>query len=214
LPRRQDPAHPDAELIAAVTTPVAPAPVAAAPVASDPGLGDTIRRLRLDKGLPLRAVAERASVSESFLSQVERGIADPSIASLRRIADALGERVASFFTETTVSGSLVRVRDRRRMVHPARAWEDAILTPSTARRLQIGQFSLAPGRGSGEELYSHAGDEECVIGQTGQLHVQVDTQLYVLSPGDALLLDPSVPHGMWASDEAASGMWVVTPGLY
>jgi transcriptional regulator with XRE-family HTH domain len=213
LARRHDPAHPAAELIGAVTT-SAPAPTVAAPVASDPGLGDTIRRLRLDKGLPLRAVAERASVSESFLSQVERGIADPSIASLRRIADALGERVASFFTESTASGSLVRVSDRRTMVHPMRDWEDALLTPANARRLQIGYFAVQPGRGSGEELYSHAGDEECVIGQAGQLHVQVDTDLYVLEPGDALLLDPSVPHGMWAREEAASGMWVVTPGLY
>jgi transcriptional regulator with XRE-family HTH domain len=213
LARRHDPAHPAAELIGAVTTSPSAPPVAA-PVASDPGLGDTIRRLRLDKGLPLRAVAERASVSESFLSQVERGIADPSIASLRRIADALDERVASFFTETTASGSLVRVADRRTMVHPLRDWKDALLTPANARRLQIGYFAVQPGRGSGEELYSHAGDEECVIGQTGQLHVQVEADRYVLEPGDALLLDPSVPHGMWAGDEAASGMWVVTPGLY
>jgi transcriptional regulator with XRE-family HTH domain len=214
LARRQDPAHPAAELIGAATTTVAPTPAAAVPMASDRNLGDTIRRLRLEKGLSLRAVAERASVSESFLSQVERGIADPSIASLRRIADALGERVASFFTETTASGSLVRVQDRRKMIHPARAWEDSILTPGSARRLQIGSFALQPGRGSGEELYSHAGDEECVIGQTGRLHVQVDKELYVLEPGDALLLDPAVPHGMWATEEAASGMWVVTPGLY
>jgi transcriptional regulator with XRE-family HTH domain len=186
-----------------------------APVASDPGLGDTIRRLRLEKKLSLRIVAEQAAVSESFLSQVERGIADPSIASLRRIADALGERVASFFTETTVSGSLVRVQDRRKMVHPSRAWEDALLTPSTARKLQIGYFVVQPGRGSGEELYSHPGDEECIIGQTGRLHVQVESELYVLEPGDAVLLDPSRQHGMWAGEgEAASGMWVVTPGLY
>jgi len=187
----------------------------AAPVASDPGLGDTIRRLRLDKGLSLRVVADRASVSESFLSQVERGIADPSIASLRRIADALGERVAAFFTEATVSGSLVRVADRRKMVHPTRAWEDALLTPSTARKLQIGYFTVQPGSGSGDELYTHAGEEECVVGQSGRLHVQVEADLYVLQPGDALLLDPSRQHGMWSGDgEPASGLWVVSPGLY
>ena len=180
--------------------------------AAEQGLGDIIRRLRGEKGLSLRVVAEKAAVSESFLSQVERGIAEPSIASLRRIADALDERVAAFFTETTTPGALVRVADRRKLAHPRSAWEDALLTPSTARRLQIGYFTLNAGD---QELYTHPGDEECVIGQAGQLHVQVDAEHYVLEPGDSLLLDPSLPHGMWAGEgQTAAGLWVVTPAVY
>ena len=60
-------------------------------------LGQRIREVRQKKGMTLREAAVAADVSESFLSQVERGLANPSVASLRRIADAMGERVASFF---------------------------------------------------------------------------------------------------------------------
>jgi transcriptional regulator with XRE-family HTH domain len=86
----------------------------------DRELGRRIRSLREEKGLSLRAVAEGAGVSESFLSQVERSVASPSVASLRRIAEALGESLASFFAGPGGAGRLVRVGDRRRMVHPRR----------------------------------------------------------------------------------------------
>jgi len=54
-------------------------------------LGQRIRDVRQKKKMTLRDAADAAGVSESFLSQVERGLANPSVASLRRIADAMRE---------------------------------------------------------------------------------------------------------------------------
>ena len=79
-------------------------------------LGVRIRALRERRGLSLRVVAERAGVSESFVSQIERGVASPSVASLRALADALGESIASFFDGSEPVGKLVRVAERRRLV--------------------------------------------------------------------------------------------------
>jgi transcriptional regulator with XRE-family HTH domain len=98
-------------------------------------LGQRIRQVRQKKGMTLREAAEAAAVSESFLSQVERGLANPSVASLRRIADAIHEPVASFFVGEPPQGMLVRVKDRRRLVHPMGMLEDYLLTPAAARRL-------------------------------------------------------------------------------
>jgi len=60
-------------------------------------LGESLRRLREARGLSLRAVAERSGFSASFLSQVENDQASPSIASMERIAAALGVTMGEFF---------------------------------------------------------------------------------------------------------------------
>ena len=61
-------------------------------------LGTRIRSLRQARRLTLRDVAERAGVTESFLSQVERDVTSPSIATVHRIARALDLSIAQLFT--------------------------------------------------------------------------------------------------------------------
>jgi transcriptional regulator with XRE-family HTH domain len=53
-------------------------------------LGTLLRRIRKEKKLTLKAVAEKAGVSEGFLSQVENSVKSPSLASLKNISAALG----------------------------------------------------------------------------------------------------------------------------
>jgi transcriptional regulator with XRE-family HTH domain len=178
-------------------------------------LGQRIRDVRQKKGMTLREAAVAAGVSESFLSQVERGLANPSVASLRRIADAMHERVASFFVGEPPQGMLVRVKDRRRLVHPMGMLEDYLLTPSTARRLQIIYCVAGPGEGSGEESYTHVADEECVVVLSGCLEVSIGDETYTLNGGDALLLDPKNQHGFNnPGPEPATMLWVQTPPLF
>jgi transcriptional regulator with XRE-family HTH domain len=178
-------------------------------------LGQRIREVRQKKGMTLREAAEAADVSESFLSQVERGLANPSVASLRRIADAMHERVASFFVGDASPGMLVRVKDRRRLVHPMGMLEDYLLTPPTARKLQIIYCVAGPGEGSGHERYTHVADEECVIVLSGRLDVGLGDETYSLESGDALLLDPKNPHSFHnPGPEPTTMLWVQTPPLF
>lgn len=178
-------------------------------------LGQRIREVRRKKSMTLREAAEAAGVSESFLSQVERGLANPSVASLRRIADAMHEPVASFFVGEAPTGMLVRVKDRRRLVHPMGMLEDYLLTPPTARKLQIIYCVAGPGEGSGQERYTHVAEEECVVVLSGHLEVTLADETYTLSSGDALLLDPKNPHGFYnPGPEPATMLWVQTPPLF
>ncbi|MFF0910853.1 helix-turn-helix domain-containing protein [Microbacterium sp. HMH0099] len=66
----------------ASATPVSPT--------SDERLGAHLRSLRKARGLTLMQLAEAATLSHPFLSQLERGLARPSMASLERLARALG----------------------------------------------------------------------------------------------------------------------------
>jgi transcriptional regulator with XRE-family HTH domain len=178
-------------------------------------LGQRMREVRRKKKMTLRDAAVAAGVSESFLSQVERGLANPSVASLRRIADAMREPVASFFVGEPQSGMLVRAGERRRLVHPTGTLEDYLLTPATARSLQIIYCVVGPGEGSGPEPYSHVADEECVVVLSGQLEVGLRTEKYALGSGDALLFDPKEPHSFHnPGTEQATTLWVQTPPLF
>ena len=71
-------------------------------------LGETIRRIRAEKGLNLRELAEITKLTPSFLSQVERDLAEPSITSLRKIADALGVPIFYFLMENGKPSPVVR----------------------------------------------------------------------------------------------------------
>jgi transcriptional regulator with XRE-family HTH domain len=178
-------------------------------------LGGRIRSLREGKGLSLRTVADAAGVSESFLSQIERGVASPSVASLRRVAEALGESVGALFEGPLVPGQVVRVGDRRRLLHPQRRWEDVLLTPASSRRLQIILSTIEAGAGSGAEPYSHDSDEECVIVLRGQLEFWVDEEPHFLEEGDSLLFESRRPHRNRNPGPGKSEvLWVITPPSY
>ena len=74
-------------------------------------VGERLRAIRRLRRATLKTVADRAELSESFLSQVERGRANASVASLKRIAAALGVNVADLFEP---NGSTSRPRVLRR----------------------------------------------------------------------------------------------------
>ncbi|MER7796183.1 cupin domain-containing protein [Microbacterium sp. NPDC096154] len=178
-------------------------------------LGRRLRALRRAKGLSLRTVAEGAAVSESFLSQVERGVASPSVASLRRICAALDEPMGALFQQGDEQGRedspLVRVADRRRIFRPDGS-ADYMLTPAAAQHLQIHYNVVAPGRSSGRETYSHAGEEECVIVLEGELSVTWRDRTYRLEKGDALLITPTEGHRFENHGTTpATVLWVITP---
>ena len=178
-------------------------------------LGRKVRELREDRGLSLKALAEKAQVSESFVSQVERGVANPSVASLRRLAGALDASVGSLFQGAKSGGRLVRSAERGRLVHPRRGWEDFLLTPRDARRLQIILSVIEAGEGSGEEPYSHDSDEECVIVLKGSLEFRIGDDEYLLAEGDSLLFESRLPH--WNRNPGPSKaevLWVITPPGY
>src|SRR5262245_40049618 len=107
----------------AVSTPSGPAQAPA-----ELQLGPRIRALRQARRLTLRELATRAGVTESFLSQVEREVTSPSIASVQKIARGLDLAIAELFVEDVPHGRVVRLEDRRRIAYPGLGAIDEFLT--------------------------------------------------------------------------------------
>jgi transcriptional regulator with XRE-family HTH domain len=157
-------------------------------------LGTRIRSLRQARHMTLRDVAQRAGVTESFLSQVERDVASPSIATVHRIARALDLSIAQLFASDTDTGRVVRKEARRRVEYPGLKAVDEFLTSSSASRLQVIMSTIEPGGGTGAEPYTHDSDEEVVVVLAGVLDVWVGDEHYILRDGDAITFPSRLPH--------------------
>ena len=158
-------------------------------------LGARIRALRSGRHETLRQLAARAAVTESFLSQVERGVASPSIASVQRIARALDTSIAELFATDESAGTVVRVHDRRKIVYQGLGAVDEFLTSGLDGRLQVILSTIEPGGGTGDEPYAHDSDEEVVIVLEGRLELWVGDERHVLEAGDSVTYSSRLKHG-------------------
>jgi transcriptional regulator with XRE-family HTH domain len=188
-----------------------PAPAEATPT-PELQLGPRIRSLRQSRNITLRELAERAGVTESFLSQVEREVTSPSIATVQRIARGLDLTIAELFTEEAPRGRIVRRADRRRLTYPGLGAVDEFLTSNMSGRLQVILSTIEPGGGTGDEPYAHDSDEEVVIVLAGQLDLWVADEHHVLHEGDAITYSSRLPHrNVNRGDGPAVVLFCVTP---
>ena len=176
-------------------------------------LGERLRAIRHRRRATLIAVAERADISESFLSQIERGRAGASIATLQRIAGALGVSVADLF-EPDVRGARPRVLRRER--RPALAFgvlgRKFLLTPRPLENLEVFIAELDVGGATAEEAYTHGDSEELVVCLEGTIELHLGQEAHELGTGDSIFYRSSVPHRVVNSgNDVAEVMWIISP---
>ena len=76
-------------------------------------IGQKIKQLRIQKGLTLEELASRSELTKGFLSQMERDLTSPSIATLNDILEALGTTLAEFFKEEKEEQARIRKEAER-----------------------------------------------------------------------------------------------------
>lgn len=150
-----------------------------------------IRELREHKKLSLRKLAELAHVSPGLISQVERGLTQPSLDTLRQIAKALDTPIFSLLDDSLQHVSVVRESERMRL-QSASGVQYSRISPGLGKIEMLEGF-LPPGGSSVGERWSHPA-EECVVVTQGRLLVDVDTQTHSLEVGDSCYFDSSLPH--------------------
>lgn len=188
----------------------------AQPATEEADVGVTIHRLRTARGLSLKDLAARSGLTQSFLSQVERDLTSPSVASLRKVAQAFGVPLAALFQGPAApSDRVVRRAERRQLVHPGKQWRDYLLTPNLKGKLQVILSVIEPGGGSGDEPYAHDSDEECVVILHGQLDFWVGADRYLLEEGDSIVFESRIPHRNRNPGPARTEvLWITTPPSY
>lgn len=159
---------------------------------NSPRIGAMLRLKRRQLDLTLEQVAEAASITKGFLSEVERDKASPSVALLVRLCDVLSLPVGSLFA--TVGSAVVRKAERVPIKFGGARISDYLLSPSSAVKAKVIFSDIAPGGSGGEGLYSLNCEEEFVFVLAGELIVTVDAEETRLDEGDAMTFDPRRPH--------------------
>lgn len=162
-------------------------------VAETAPLGSRIRELRTVRGLTLTALADEAGLSTGLISQVERGLSDPSLETLRRIARVLDVPIFSLFQQDAdATVAVVRKNRRMRVSSPEHDIVYSRVSPGRGR-LEVLHGRLGPRKTSAAEPWSHP-SEECVLVLSGALIVEVAGTDYELAEGDSCYLDSTLPH--------------------
>jgi len=157
-------------------------------------IGSIIRRIRNSEGLSLAEVARRTGLSQSFLSQVERGLTNPSINSLRKVAKALGCPLGIFFEETDRSeGPVVRKRERKILHNTKSRLTYQLLSQDPNHRLQLLITMLEPGASSVDAPMAHRGDEAGLVLQ-GSCAFELGDETFELKEGDAIFITEQTLH--------------------
>jgi transcriptional regulator with XRE-family HTH domain len=177
-------------------------------------LGERLRAIRQLRRRTLKEIASAAGISESFLSQLERGRTNATIATLQRLATALGIEVSDLFTTGSGRPQVLRA-DARQYV----AWGDsgrkALLTPKPFHSLEVVVARFDAGGSTGDEPYTHGDSEELLIVVEGRVHVQLGTEIYELGAGDSVHYQSSTPHRVVnQGSEVAEVMFVISPPSY
>lgn len=157
-------------------------------------VGPRIRALRAERQLSVRSFAGQAGLSPGLISQVERGLADPSLETLRRIAQALSVPIFSLFQQDggTDPVRVVRANERINVRSPHGEIVYARVSAGSGQ-LEVLEGVLEPGGASSEQPWNHP-SEECAVVLSGTLSVQVDGRQWELHENDSCTFDSRLPH--------------------
>ena len=177
-------------------------------------LGERLRQARLDADLSLRALADRAGVSASLLSQLERGVTEPNLSSLRRIATALGTSVGRLVdpveTPRTDGVQVIRSDARRRVDIPDSPLRAELLVPDGGRELEAWIGTLPPADGSDARPRRHPRDEFILILE-GRMKVTHAGGEMLLETGDAVYIHAEANHRLATTESSGVRFLSVIP---
>jgi len=156
-------------------------------------LGKRIRLRRKEINLSLQELAEKTELTPGFLSQIERGLAEPSISSLRRIAKVLDTAMFYFLIDEEDVSPVVRKHERRTISFPEIPMVYELLCPNINHQMEMFLSRMAPGAKSCETPMPHPGEEIAYVLQ-GTMKIRLDQTEHILNEGDTIYYLGSTPH--------------------
>lgn len=164
-------------------------------------VGARLRMLRAGAGLSIRALAERSGLNVNTLSLIENGKTSPSVSTLQQLAGALGVPVTEFFETTKGSKTVVHQKNSER---PRALFAHGVMEDLGAGMSRFGAepliVTLEANADSGKNPIVHTG-REFVYCLEGSVAYTVDTETYLLEPGDSLFFEAYLPH-RWKNADA------------
>lgn len=186
-------------------------PVRAGP--ADRQIGEHLKALRAARGMTLDRLADATGLTKSYLSKIQNSHKVPPIATLSRIAQALGIGIGSFFGDFLESGegaSVVRSHERLPVVRGGTAFGyDYVSLAHDRLRKRMEPFVFTfPSKIDRHVFFDHGG-EEFVFILSGKVIFQVGDERWALEQGDSIYFDAAIPHRGWSVGRDATALVVI-----
>ncbi|MBH1965853.1 MAG: cupin domain-containing protein [Comamonadaceae bacterium] len=180
-------------------------------------LSTRLRQLRRQAGFSVKELAERSEVSVGMISQVERGLANPSVRILERLRIALdvplttlleGDADATRGVPGPVADFVRRAAQRPHFKVTAGGLNKELLSPHGQHDLQFMIIHIPPHSRS-KEILVGPGEKAGLILE-GRITLAVGDRRETLDLGDSFQFDSNIPHGVDNPFEApARVLWIM-----
>jgi transcriptional regulator with XRE-family HTH domain len=178
-------------------------------------IGAKLAKARAERGWSLAQLAERSGLSTAAVHKIEKNGMTPTIASLMKIASALGKSVGYFVEESDSARPVTMIRrDERTRLFTSK--QGLVLENISGRYgpfwVAGAEASLEPFADSGPDPMTHPG-EELVLVLEGRMRFVIDDEQYDLEAGDSLHFRTVRPHA-WSnpSEQPARAIWLAIRG--
>jgi transcriptional regulator with XRE-family HTH domain len=178
-------------------------------------LGNSLRSLREQKGMSLRALAGRTSFSASFLSQIENGQCSPSISSMEKIAHALGVTLGQFFLSANQQAvNIVRAGDR---AHMALEWSRAEIASlgslTNGSQFRVSMLTIKPGGFTGKQATPSISDEFAMV-FAGRVILKLQDGEQILERGDSVTITTGATRQWRNESDSFAEILIISLGIY
>jgi transcriptional regulator with XRE-family HTH domain len=173
-------------------------------------LGARIRQAREAMGLSVRGLAREIGVSASLLSQVENGLAQPSVGTLWALVEALELSLDGLVASPAHAATLVQRADERPALELSGGvlWERLSAAPDPDADFAFVTYPAGADSGADDPPSSHQGKEYGFV-ISGTLCIEVGDETLELGPGDSVVFGSDTPHRFRAlGSEPVQAVWL------
>ncbi|WP_392507802.1 helix-turn-helix domain-containing protein [Naumannella halotolerans] len=189
-----------------------------------PNVGERLRELRQQRELTVRALGERLGISASAVSQIERGVMQPSVSRLIEFAQVLDVPLASMFADErspslgtsrladlAFAGTTLTQAAETRPITLDGGVSFRRLSPSRLPGLDFFESTYPPGSTAtpADELFHHEGFETGTV-TAGELTIEFDDEVVVMAAGDSISYPCHRSHRLRNDgDRVAVAVWLI-----
>ena len=179
-------------------------------------VGTDIRALRKSRSITLVDFANSLDRSVGFVSQIERGISEPSIQDLRNIAAMFDVPVSFFFGENSGNPDearyIVRGSERRKLGNPEAGLVEELLSPDLGGSFEMIRSEFAPGATLEEQQQRDTEESGFVI--SGTFEIEISGVWHTLNEGDSFRFAGEPYRWRNTSKKPTILIWAVSPPVY
>ena len=172
-------------------------------------IGNRLKDLRVLKGLTQEELADRAELSKGFISQVERNLTSPSIATLMDILQCLGLTIGEFFNEEPEEQIVFGHQDYFEKVDTELNNTIKWIIPNAQKDIMEPVLLTLQAAGSTYPDNPHEGEEFGYV-LSGSISIHLGNRIYRAKKGESFYFIPDKKHFL-TTKSGAVVLWVSSP---